>query len=146
MRTWSNRLMIKIENGSGEVEVYYRPVEADEGYITRVEPRLGDFLQFLGHTTTVEKPAPGLGLSYSETVGALHQIWRQKYIQADFKAEQDRILAAILIQQQEEATVERPEFEELPTPEKSSTGLESSSGKLPADATGKANSPGRQYP
>ena len=107
---------------------------------------MSDFLQFLGHTTTVEKPAPGLGLSYSETVGALHQIWRQKYIQADFKAEQDRILAAILIQQQESITVERPEFEELPTPEKPSTGLESSSGKLPADATGKANSPGRQYP
>ena len=146
MRTWSNRLMIKSEHGSDEVEVYYRPVDAIEGYITWVDPRLGEFLQFLGHTTTVEKPEPGLGLSYGEVVGALHQIWRQKYIQADFKAEQDRILAAILIQLEEATTVERPEFEELPTPEKPPTGLESSSGKLPDDAARPVTSPGRHSP
>lgn len=131
MRAWSNRLMIKSEHGSDDVEVYYRPVDAIEGYVNRVEPRLDEFISFLGHTTTVEKPKPGLGLTYGETVGALHQIWRQKYIQADFKAEQDRILAAILMQQ-ETSTVERPEFEELPIPEKPPAGLESSSSNASA--------------
>ena len=49
----------------------------------------------MGHRQTIESPDPGLDLSYSEVVGAVHQIWRQGYIKADFKAEQDRILAAI---------------------------------------------------
>jgi hypothetical protein len=43
-------------------------------------------------------------------VGALYQIWRQEYINADFKAEQDRVLAAILRQQQSAPIEARPEF------------------------------------
>jgi hypothetical protein len=107
---WSSRLMIKAESNDPEVEVYYRPTDADQGYVNKVNANLDEFIAFLGHTTTVEKPAPGLGLSYGETVGAVHQIWRQKYIKADFRAEQDRILAAILRQEEEQEVTERPEF------------------------------------
>jgi hypothetical protein len=54
-------------------------------------------------------------MTYCETVGILQQIWRQQYIKADFKAEQDRILAAIMRQSQETTVVERPEFSEAGT-------------------------------
>lgn len=108
---WSNLLMIKDLEESPYLEVYYRQDAQDiQGEIHRVEPTLADLVPFLGHTTTIERSQPGLGLSYAETVGALYQIWRQDYIDADFKAEQDRILAAILAEERESTVAERPEF------------------------------------
>ena len=65
----------------------------------------------------MEKPFPGLGLSYGETIGAIHSLWRAGYIKADFKAEQDRVLAAILRNHAEDEQVNRPDFE----PEESAT-------------------------
>lgn len=112
VRAWSNRFMVR--DGSGDddqLEVYYRTHPSDiNAVIHRVPRDLPEFIRFLGHTTSIEEPEPGLGLSYSETVGALHQIWSQKYIAADFKAEQDRILAAILRHEEEASPIERPEF------------------------------------
>lgn len=139
---WSNRFMIKAEATDEEVEVYYRSPTADQGLITRVDPELKEFVAFLGHTTTIEEPAPGLGLSYGETVGALHQIWRQRSIKADFKAEQDRILAAIMRQSEETPVVERPEFTETATPDSttddsniSDLGKLEMSGKVPTSTS-----------
>jgi hypothetical protein len=43
-------------------------------------------------------------------VGALHQIWRKGLIHADFRAEQDRILAAILDTERDMDAEARPEF------------------------------------
>jgi len=45
-------------------------------------------------------------------VGALFQNWSDEYIDADFKADQDRILAAIMREEQESTVAERPEFAE----------------------------------
>jgi flagellar basal body P-ring protein FlgI len=108
---WSGRFIVKAEEGEEKVEVYYRPENGGERLIQETDPRLEEFVQFLGHETTIEQPDPGLGLSYGETVGALYRIWREEGIQADFKAEQDRVLAAIIRQQQQQTgTEERPEF------------------------------------
>ncbi len=117
VQAWSNRFMVKDLEDSDELEVFFRKASSDErGEIHRVEPILEDFVQFLGHTTTVEKPAAGLGMSYGEAVGALYQIWRQDYIRADFKAEQDRILAAIMRQEEESDVTDRPEFADEESP------------------------------
>jgi hypothetical protein len=107
---WSNRLMVQDLEDGDEIEVFYRPEGSYEGAVHRVEPTLASFVRFLGHTPTVERPMPGLGLSYGETVGALYQIWRQQFIKADFKAEQDRILAAIMRHEWETGVQPRPEF------------------------------------
>ena len=66
---------------------------------------------FLAHESTPEAPAPGLDLSYSKTISALHALWRQEYIEADFKVEQDRLLAAIQRLTSETSFVRRPDFE-----------------------------------
>ena len=110
MNAWSNRLMINGDSGSSVIEVYFREQEALGGVIHEVQPELDDFIVFLGHQTSVDAPQPGLGLSYAETVGALHQIWRQGHINADFEAEQDRLLAAILRREGDRSEPERPEF------------------------------------
>ena len=50
-------------------------------------------------------------MTYGETVGALHLLWRQGYLKSDFKAEQDRVLAAILRNKREDERYDRPEFD-----------------------------------
>lgn len=111
---WSNRLLMKADSGDDQLQIFFRPSAEVKPEIQLTSARLAEFIPFLGHTTTVEKPFPGLGLSYGETIGAVHQIWRAGYLKSDFKAEQDRILAAILRSQREDEKVIRPEFEAEP--------------------------------
>ncbi len=108
---WSGRLMIKADVDSPEMELYYRPPDASAGATYRVSPRIAEVAAFLGRGTDPDNPVPGLGFSYSQVVGALHQIWRQKYLEADFRPEQDRILAAIIQQQRRGLVMDRPEFD-----------------------------------
>lgn len=108
---WSNRLMVKADAGDEQLQVFFRSTPDARPEIQLADPRLSEFIPFLGHQMTVEKPYPGLGLSYGETIGALHQLWRAGYIKSDFKAEQDRVLAAIIRSQKEDEQVVRPEFE-----------------------------------
>ncbi|MCP3903817.1 MAG: hypothetical protein GY715_09300 [Planctomycetes bacterium] len=107
---WDGRLIVKSQADTDEVEVYYRPEDGRDRLIVSADPRLEEFVRFLAHTTTVEHPAPGLAFSYSDTVGTLYQIWRQRQIPGDFKAEQDRVLAAIQRQRQGVEIQVRPEF------------------------------------
>ena len=92
LSAWSNRLLIKGDSPDDELEVYYRESIGIPAQIEKVSPRVVDLVAFLGHKTTIEAPSPGIGLSYGETIGALHQLWRNGHLTSDFKAEQDRIL------------------------------------------------------
>ena len=49
-------------------------------------------------------------MTYGEVVNVLYELWRAKAIKIDFKAEQDRLLAAILRLKEDESAEERPEF------------------------------------
>jgi len=140
---WSNRLMIKGDADDTGIDVLYRDVTQPRGVVLRAKPDLREFVMFLAHKTSVEEPAPGLNLTYSETVNALHHIWQQRYIKADFKLEQDRILAAIrrIEGEHDVAAPDRPEFS---TPEPASgAGMGGSDiGRLgEAPAVAPANSP-----
>ncbi len=73
---------------------------------------LPEFVAFLAHGRTPESPLPGLGLTYSETIGALHALWRDGGFAGGFKAEQDRILAAILRAGESDDFEPREEFDE----------------------------------
>jgi hypothetical protein len=110
---WSNRLLMKANAGDAKLQVFWRPGPDAPAEIKSISSNLVDFIPFLGHRTTVERPQPGLGLAYSEVIGALHQHWRQGYLTADFKAEQDRILAAIIRAQRPDEILDRPEFDDL---------------------------------
>ena len=116
--TWSGQLMIRGDLDKEKVEVYYRPRNLLEGSTYWVNPRLSELVQVFGHATVADNPVPGLDLSYSEVVSVLYQMWRQGYLEADFRPEQDRVLAAILRQRQRALVAERPEFDtdvETPT-------------------------------
>ena len=134
---WSNRLMMKSDPGDELIQVFWRPTEEATPEIKRVSHDLAELVPFLGHQTTIEHPAPGLGLSYSETIGALHQLWRKGYLgKTDFKAEQDRILAAIIRAQKPEEAIERPEFDDLGDTVESGSGAKTAA---PTDPLGESD-------
>ena len=108
---WGNRLMIKADEGDDQLQVFYRSTNDARAEIQLVDPHLSELIPFFGHQISVEKPLPGIGLSYGETIGAVHSLWRAGHIKADFKAEQDRILAAMLRSQADDEKIERPDFE-----------------------------------
>ena len=72
---------------------------------------LDEFIRFLAHQTTVDRPAPGLGLTYAETIGTLYLIKEEGGLEIEFRAAQDRVLAAIARYQEEVTAGPRPEFE-----------------------------------
>jgi hypothetical protein len=80
---WSRRFMMMGDGEDEQVEVYFRPPDTTLGVTHMVDVRIAELVRFLGRTTTPDKPLPGLGFSYSEVVGVLHQIWRQGYLEAD---------------------------------------------------------------
>ncbi|MCA9291692.1 MAG: flagellar basal body P-ring protein FlgI, partial [Phycisphaerales bacterium] len=107
---WSGRFMIRGQADNPNLEVYYRAADAPQGLIQLVGPKLDEFIVFLGHRASADEPKPGLDMSYGQVVGILHRLWRDKHLAVDFKAEQDRVLAAILRREKDVAITERPEF------------------------------------
>ena len=112
VNTWSGRLLMKGDTEDKEIQVFYRSTSNDEPIIGLAPTDVPGMVRFLGHETTIRDPDEGLGLQYGEVIGAMHQLWSKGYITCDFKAEQDRILAAILANQTEQERVRRPEFDE----------------------------------
>ncbi len=132
---WSDRLIVRGDIDEDKLTVAYRPAPGASQEVQQVRPELSEFIPFLGHQTSVEKPFPGLGLTYGETVGALHLLWRQGFLKSDFKAEQDRVLAAILRNQREDERLDRLELEpEVIEPARAADGtaLDGSSSDLAA--------------
>jgi hypothetical protein len=108
---WDNRLIMKADQGDEFVQVRYREAQDTRAVLDRVRPRMLEFVSFLGRRPSKENPESGLGFSYSETIAAVHELWRSKYIKADFVAEQDRLLTALTRVDQSDDTA-RPEFAE----------------------------------
>ena len=112
LQAWENNLLIKdAGDESDELIVRYQDTEKGTTALEHITADLPTFTMFLAHESTPEEPSPGLDLSYSRTIGAIHAIWLQEYIEADFKVEQDRLLAAIKRLTTESSFVPRPEFE-----------------------------------
>lgn len=119
--TWGNTLLVKeVADNADMLEVRYKDEEMRTTIHETISPDLPTFTMFLAHQKTPEEPAPGLNLSYSRTIGALHALWRQRYLNADFKVEQDRLLAAIQRLASETTYTSRPDFEDVPQPDEKS--------------------------
>ena len=133
MGAWDNRLLVRDSEGTDhELEIYYRANKAQSARIIEADANAFDFLQTISRRPTIEDPRPGLDLSYSETVGAIHALWAQGHLTGDFKAEQDRLLAAIRRYGPLEAFEERPEFDSGGDEASGTPNLEESLNRRPA--------------
>ncbi|MDG2031159.1 MAG: flagellar basal body P-ring protein FlgI [Phycisphaerales bacterium] len=118
LNTWEGRLLMKMDKEPEEkLQVFYRPKEGARPTIVLAPTDLPSFIRFMSHKTSVEDPSAGLDLGYGETISAVHELWRKGYIKADFKAEQDRVLATILANETKDERISRPEFDSLEVPD-----------------------------
>ena len=119
--TWEGRLIVKADEGDQLLEVFYRERMDVPAVVDRVKPDISSLVTYFARRPTSDRPEAGLNFSYSETISALHELWRLKYIPCDFRAEQDRILAEIL-RDDEGDRDERPEFMDPDDPDGSERG------------------------
>ena len=134
LSTWDNNLLIKesVDQPTNDtrmnlLDVRYRDEERNVTYNEKVQSDLSSFTMFLAHKQTPEHIAPGLNLSYSRTIGAIHALWQQEYLNADFKVEQDRLRIAIQRLASETTYTNRPDFSEPPVIPEDSRFIQSSS-------------------
>lgn len=113
---WSDRLMVTADSPTDDLRVYYRDYKSGKSATYPARALLDEFIRFLAHETSPEDPQPGLNLSYSEVVGALHELWKHGGIEADFVAEQDKLAAQILRATERQDLEERPETD-APAPD-----------------------------
>jgi hypothetical protein len=107
---WEDRLMLAADDAGGDVRVYYQDYATGRAEtIENIPPEAASLIQTLAHEPTPENPRPGFDLSYSEVVGALHELWSDGAFPADFIAEQDVLAAELIRSLQPLAIEDRPE-------------------------------------
>lgn len=107
---WSDRLMLVADDSNSPIRMYYRNDQTrTTSTMDEVPERLPDLIKLFAHTPTPEDPRPGLGMSYSQVVGALYQIYSDRGVAAAFTTEEDRLLADLLTSARSEEVTMRPE-------------------------------------
>jgi hypothetical protein len=106
---WSDRLMLAADEPADDLRVYYLDHRSGRSTQAEIDADLERFIRFLAHRQTPEDPAPGLDLTYSEVVGALHEVWKDDGFAAAFVAEQDKLAAELLNSIKRINISERPE-------------------------------------
>ncbi|MBC7834031.1 MAG: flagellar basal body P-ring protein FlgI [Phycisphaerales bacterium] len=110
---WSDRLMLTSEGSDAPVRVFYRDFRTQKVTQQTVKEDVAKLIEFMGHKPTPEDPRPGLGLAYSEVVGALYEIHRQGGVNAAFATEVDRLKAQLYKAAEETLAEERPESSDV---------------------------------
>lgn len=119
---WDDRLLIDAADENSPIRLMFRDWKS--GAVTRqeIDADLVKLIEFFAHKPTPEDPRPGLGLSYSEVVGALYAIHRAGGMNANFATERDRLIAALnslsagTRRERPETTTDRPEVVVLESP------------------------------
>jgi len=107
---WDERLMVAADAADSGLRVYYRDHATGEAVtIDNLPAETPTLIQTLAHEPTPENPRPGFALSYSEVVGALHELWRADAFDAEFIAEQDVLAAELIRSLRPVASEDRPE-------------------------------------
>lgn len=107
---WEDRLMVSADSESSPVRVFYRDHRTGKSTVGEIRPRMTDLIEYMAHNQSPDEPAPGLGLSYSEVVGALAGLLRKGIAPAQFIPESDKLELELLRLRQTEQDMQRPEF------------------------------------
>lgn len=119
LSAWSDRLMLIGESEGDPLRMYYRPLEGEAiqldvakyvpAYRGEVEEDLIGLIEFFARRWSPEDQRAGLDFTYSETVGALYELYKAGATDAAFATEQDRLLAEILEAGEAQQIEVRPE-------------------------------------
>ncbi len=106
---WNNRLMLASDGETDPIRLYFRDLRTGRVVTQEVDPSIEKLLALMAHDQTADDPRPGLGLSYAECVGALHQLFEHNAVAAAFSTEQNRLIAELTRSAQQEEITVRPE-------------------------------------
>lgn len=109
LSVWNDRLMIASDPTLPEFRVYYRHPVTGARTLWKFGGDLVEFIAFLGRHPSGLDDAPGLGLTYSEIVGAIYALHKAGALEADFTTERDRLAGLILAATQATRVDQRPE-------------------------------------
>ncbi len=109
LSAWNDSLLINGEATDENLRVYYRPGEGRKGTTQTVPSDLPSLVEFLARKSSPSDPRPGLGFSYSEVVGVLHELSKASALAAGFATETDRLKAQLLTAVEPIGVRERPE-------------------------------------
>lgn len=115
---WNDRLMLASDSSTDDCRVYYKTLDriddagdtwAGVAVSGKAPSDVASLVEFMAHVPSVEDPRPGLGLTYSEVVGALYAFQQGRAIGASFAVEEDLEQAKLLAQSRETAAPDRPD-------------------------------------
>jgi hypothetical protein len=109
---WSERLWMTTDESGDMVHVRYQPANTDRALTQSVKATLPQLIQFMARRVTPDDPRPGLGMTYSEVVGALSALQQGKGARAAFATETDRLQAQLAGARSGREIAERPESPE----------------------------------
>ena len=89
------RLLMREDESQDGLSLRYRDAHTGEARVLKCRPTISDLIMKLAYAPSLPSDPDGLNLSYGETVGVLHDVWKAGYLPGDFKAEQDRVLAEL---------------------------------------------------
>jgi len=112
MSAWSGRLMLTTDAATNAVRVYYLAPGADRALVQQARGTLPEMVAFLAKKPSATDARPGLNLSYSEVVGALHEMFKAGVTQAAFATETDKLKSELLAAASSFGVAERPETPE----------------------------------
>ncbi len=113
-RLWDNRLIMKADEPSSTLEVFYQPPGELKGKIYRIQPLIAEIAGFIAHKPTVDYPAPGLDLNYSHVVDVLHKLVHAKLVDAELEIEESSLVAMVERYEQTQYGAMRPEASDAP--------------------------------
>jgi hypothetical protein len=93
--TLDGRLLMREDETQDGLSLRYRDSRTGEARLLQCRATVSDLIMTLAYKPLLENDPDGLNLSYGETVGVLHDVWKGGYLPGDFKAEQDRVLAEL---------------------------------------------------
>jgi len=106
---WGDRLLV-IADSEGELpRLRYEDYRTETVRIEEISTSLPDLIVFMAKDPQPEDRVPGLGMSYSEVVGALYALYDSGGTYAAFATETDRLMAELVEAARSGQVLERPE-------------------------------------
>lgn len=119
MSAWSDRLMLLGDSENENPRLYYKAIpgrgirigaaQFTPMHQTEIERGVPDLIDFLTREWSPDQQLVGLGMTYSEVVGALHEFYKAGALNASFATERDRLLADLLASANGREVEVRPE-------------------------------------
>lgn len=106
---WGDRFLLSTDAGKDDVRLYFRDGPDAPAQIATVRGDLVDLIETMARDPRPDDVRPGLGMTYSQVVGALQALATGGVTMAGMATEQDRLRADVLAAEQSRTLAERPE-------------------------------------